>query len=111
MPRGGKREGAGRKPGSRSAATIEQQATISDLAKEHAVSAINALAQIATAGESESARVSAANALLDRGFGKPVQSMEHTSPDGTMTPKPAIDATKLSSEAMAEILNAATDES
>jgi hypothetical protein len=29
---------------------------------------------IATEGTSESARVSAANALLDRGFGRPVQS-------------------------------------
>jgi hypothetical protein len=30
----------------------------------------------------QSARVTAANALLDRGFGKPLQSMEHTGKDG-----------------------------
>ena len=38
-----------------------------------------------------------------------VERYDHTSSDGTMTPQPAIDATKLSPEAMAEILNAATD--
>ena len=36
--------------------------------------------------------------------------VDNTSSDGTMTPKPAIDASKLSPEAMAEILDAATDE-
>lgn len=88
--RGGKRPGAGRPKGSRSAATKEQQATISDLAKSHGQSALDALVQIATSGESEAARVSAANAILDRGFGKPVQSMEHSSPDGSMSPQAAV---------------------
>ena len=37
--------------------------------------------------------------------------VDNKSSDGTMTPKPTLDATKLSPEAMAEILNAATDES
>jgi len=86
MPRGGKREGAGRPKGSRSAATSEQIATISELARMHADMAVTALAQIAQSGESEAARVSAANALLDRAFGKPQQAMDHTSSDGTMTP-------------------------
>ena len=36
---------------------------------------------------------------------------DHTSSDGTMSPKPAIDATKLKSETLEDILNAATDES
>jgi hypothetical protein len=37
--------------------------------------------------------------------------LEHTSPDGSMTPKPALDVTKLSDSALAEILAArnATD--
>jgi len=101
--RGGKRPGAGRPKGSRSAATKKQQATISDLAKQHANSAIEALVMIATSGESEAARVSAANAILDRGYGKPQQSHEHTSPDGSMSPRPAIDASKLSDAALAEL--------
>lgn len=37
---------------------------------------------------------------------KEKQEIEHTSPDGSMTPKSAIDASKLSSETLAEILAA-----
>jgi hypothetical protein len=36
--------------------------------------------------------------------------VDNTSSDGSMTPKPAIDAKKLSDGAMAEILNASPDE-
>ncbi len=85
--RGGKRPGAGRPKGSRSAATKQEQATISELAKAYGEKAIKSLAQIAMSGESEAARVSAANALLDRGYGKPVQGMDLTSSDGSMTPQ------------------------
>lgn len=35
--------------------------------------------------------------------------LEHTSPDGTMTPKPALDVSKLSDAALAEILAAKYD--
>lgn len=91
MPRGGKREGAGRPKGSLSAATVEQKATLSDMAKSHTEAALNALVEIATMGQSESARVSAASAILDRGYGKPAQSLEHSSPDGTMTPVAGFD--------------------
>jgi hypothetical protein len=82
MPRGGARPGAGRPKGSRSAATKQEQARISDLAREHADTALTALVNIARDGESEAARVSAANAILDRAYGKPVQAMEHTGKDG-----------------------------
>ena len=40
------------------------------------------LVTISTSGESEAARVSAANALLDRGYGKPRQAVEHSGADG-----------------------------
>lgn len=56
MPRGGKRPGAGRPKGSRSAATKQQQARISDLARQYGETALDALVDIATRGESESAR-------------------------------------------------------
>ena len=102
--RGGARKGAGRPKGSRSAATIEQQATISELARAHGSIAIEALAYIATKGESESARVSAANALLDRGYGKSVQAMDHTSSDGTMSPQPPETIDKALAEALAKKL-------
>lgn len=47
--------------------TIEE---IRDLARSYTPQAMEALLHIATGGKSESARVSAANAILDRGWGK-----------------------------------------
>jgi hypothetical protein len=52
------------------------------MAKEHGEAALRTLAQIAQSGESESARVTAATAILDRAYGKPPQSLEHTGKDG-----------------------------
>lgn len=45
--------------------------TLRELAREYTEQALSVLVQVATAGESEAARVSAANSLLDRGYGKP----------------------------------------
>ena len=80
--RGGRRPGAGRKPGSKDRATIEQRGTLEALAREHTDTALHVLVQVAEASESDAARVSAANAILDRGYGKPKQAMEHTGKDG-----------------------------
>ncbi len=44
---------------------------IRDLARQHTLTALQALVEIASNGENESARVAAANALLDRAWGKP----------------------------------------
>ena len=76
--RGGKRLGAGRPKGSKDKATREAGATIAELAREHSGTAIETLSTIAQSGESESARVSAANAILDRGYGKPPQAIEYS---------------------------------
>lgn len=46
---------------------------VRSLARNHTDAAIAALAGIATNGKSESARVAAAEVLLSRGWGKPVQ--------------------------------------
>jgi len=46
---------------------------IRSLARSYTEMAIQSLAGIAQNGESESARVSAASVLLDRGWGKPTQ--------------------------------------
>ena len=62
----GERRG-GRKKGTPNKATKE----IRELAREYTIEALEALYEIATGGESEAARVSAANAILDRGYGKP----------------------------------------
>ena len=75
---GGKRPGAGRKKGKVSAAKRE----LSDMAKGYADQALETLRQIATTGESESARVSAAVAILDRAYGKPPQAIQHSGEDG-----------------------------
>lgn len=80
---GGPRPGAGRKPGKVSRAKLD----IAERAKTHGDAALRTLAEIMTDPEApHSSRVSAANALLDRGFGKPVQAVDHSSTDGTMAP-------------------------
>lgn len=76
--RGGKRPGAGRKKGQVSAA----KRALSEMAQEHGEMALQVLVDVARNGDSASARVSAATALLDRGWGKPHQSVEHTGKDG-----------------------------
>lgn len=82
---GGARTGAGRPKGSRDAATKEQQATIGELARALAPAALKALREVAEAG-SDSARVAAANSILDRAYGKPVQAVEHSGPEGGHVP-------------------------
>lgn len=97
---GGKRPGAGRKPGHVSKAKLD----IAERAKTHGDAALRTLASImADADAPHSARVSAANAILDRGYGKPPQALDHSSSDGTMTPR-SIDASKLSTGTLREIL-------
>lgn len=82
--RGGKREGAGRPKGARDKLTREAGATLSEMARAHTDDALKTLAQIAVSGESEAARVSAANALLDRGYGKPSQSVDLSNSDNSL---------------------------
>ena len=61
----GKRRG-GRKPGVPNKATAE----IRMLAREHGPAAIQELARLAKEAQSEQARISACNALLDRAYGR-----------------------------------------
>lgn len=66
----------GFKVGGRKAGTPNKiTADIKALAGEHAPIALKALVQIATAGESEAARVAAANSILDRTYGKAPQAI------------------------------------
>lgn len=80
--RGGKRPGAGRprgRPkGAKNLKTLELQAA----ARLYADDALEALKFVATKSKSHSARVMAAVAILDRGFGKPRQSLEVSTPAG-----------------------------
>lgn len=54
----------------------ERFTDIREAARTYAEQAIEALADIAENGDSEAARVSAANSLLDRGWGKSEASMK-----------------------------------
>jgi hypothetical protein len=49
--------------------------SVRDLARRHTETAISTLVTIAEQGEHEAARVSAATALLDRGWGRPTQPL------------------------------------
>jgi hypothetical protein len=72
MARGGKRDGAGRPKGAVNKATAD----IREAAQEYSAQALQVLVKVATAGESEAARVAAANAILDRAHGKPRQAVD-----------------------------------
>jgi hypothetical protein len=58
-------------------------ATLGELARAHTHTALQVLVDIAqSTGASDGARVSAANAILDRGYGKPPQALEVSGADG-----------------------------
>lgn len=71
MPRGGSRPGAGRPAGSENTDTAQARQALSELASDHIEVALAALADVASSGQSEAARVSAACAILDRTYGRP----------------------------------------
>ena len=82
MSRGGKREGAGRKTGSKDTrprsspviiAPAHEKRELREAARQFTDDALKTLAVICNEGQSEAARVFAACALLDRGYGKPMQ--------------------------------------
>lgn len=79
--RGGTRPGAGRPKGSLSRATKQAKTTLAELAKVYAPEALETLAHVMRSGETDAARVTAANSLLDRGYGKPVQATVTLEPE------------------------------
>lgn len=107
MAHGGARKGAGRKPGKVSQA----KRTIAEMAKEHGPLALQTLVDVASDdGAPHAAKVSAANALLDRGYGKPAQSHDLTSSDGTMTPQGVSDDLRAALDAIAGKLSTSDGE-
>ena len=76
MARGGFREGAGRPSGSTNKSCPEQSQRLSELAKTHTEAALETLVDVARNGRTDAARVSAANALLDRAYGRPT-TLQH----------------------------------
>ncbi|WP_454911130.1 hypothetical protein [Stutzerimonas chloritidismutans] len=75
MAAGGKREGAGRPAGRRNKVTAD----IKEIAQSFGEEAIKSLVEIVRDGEApHAARVSAVKELLDRGYGKAKQALEHS---------------------------------
>lgn len=83
---GGARKGAGRKPGKLS----EAKRQISEEAKELGAEALSVLAMLMRSADSESVQMGAAQAILDRGYGKPTQSTELSGPNGVELPPTVI---------------------
>ena len=77
--RGGARPGAGRPKGKVSAAKL----AIAEAAQEHAHDALLMLVEIAKdATAPASARVSAANSIIERAYGRPIAPLQHGATDG-----------------------------
>lgn len=76
------------KTGGRTAGTPNKATKdIKALAAPYGEQAVGELARIMLTSESDPARIAAAKELLDRGFGKAKQPIDHSSEDGTMQPK------------------------
>lgn len=73
MPRGGKREGSGRKSGEQD----KPRQHITNQARKHSEKALSVLLQL-LADESPSIRLQAAKEIMDRAHGKPAQSIQHS---------------------------------
>lgn len=69
---------------------------IRELAQQHCPRAIERLAELIDSPD-ERVAVAASTAMLDRGIGKPMQAVEVTSPDGSMSGS-KLDLTVLSPE-------------
>lgn len=76
MPRGGSRPGSGRPKGKQNEETRKHKARLQDLAREHTEQALKTLVDVMKFGQTETARLSAANSILDRGYGKPAQAVQ-----------------------------------
>ena len=85
----GERRG-GRKPGTPNKSTIAQGIALSELAQLHTEAALQTLVSVAQTSDSDAARVSAAVAILDRGYGKPPQSTTIKGENGASIMVPAL---------------------
>ena len=104
MPLGGSRLGAGRPKGALNRATVENKATLAELARSHTTEALETLVDVMKHGKTPSARVAAASAILDRGYGKPPAVLEIPE-DVEQISWSAVYAS-ISTEALEEMLNA-----
>ena len=73
---GGYRPGSGRPVGSLNRSTMAHKSRLSELARNHTEAALAVLAEVMQHGTSESARIAAANSVLDRGYGRAVANLD-----------------------------------
>ena len=107
---GGKRPGAGRKPGSKSRATKQAKMTFAELAKEYSVEALEVAAEIMRdAGATPSSRIAAVNTILDRAYGKAAQAVTMSGEGGG--PVQIVDPSKMTTGAMRELIEAMSEAS
>jgi len=71
---GGTREGSGRPAGAVNKATSGLKLNLSELAREYTNDALDVLVEVMKSGQSDSARIAAATAILDRGYGRPTKT-------------------------------------
>ena len=71
---GGIREGSGRPTGAVNKATSELKLNLSELAREYTNDALDTLVEVMQSSQSDSARIAAATAILDRGYGRPTKT-------------------------------------
>ena len=71
---GGIREGSGRPAGADNKATSELKLSLSELAREYTNNALDTLVEVMQSSQSDSARIAAATAILDRGYGRPTKT-------------------------------------
>jgi hypothetical protein len=72
--RGGIRVGSGRPAGASNKATSELKLNLSELAREYTQDALSVLVAVMNTSQSDSARIAAATAILDRGYGRPTKT-------------------------------------
>ena len=76
---------------------------IKELCRSHAPKIIAELLRIASEGKTETVKIMAAKEILDRGFGRPAQSVEMTGKDGQPLMRQALDNMPLSDEERARL--------
>ncbi len=78
----GKRKGARRTSAAKNTNKTNPTPHSRALVSRHGPDAIAELARLSTSATPDSARLSAIGMLLDRAYGKPKQTLEHTGEDG-----------------------------
>lgn len=74
-------------PSGRAKVLLPDGRALSDIAKEHTLTAMETLVSVLSDAEApHAARVSAAKEIFDRGWGRPKQDHEHAGPNGNPIP-------------------------